>query len=316
MRKKQKGFSLIELIIVLIITSILAQLGFVSFNRYSRKAKAFVAKTALKNIQKECESNRDLRVPETFTLMPIKGYSIYTRNINSCLGQSSDGKVAVIANNQNNIPNFFYDFNLGYISCNYQNLKNNLFKECIDSSSINSKFSSDQFKATIPNKSFASCNTKMEGQQPNDIIKSGKSYYAYDGDLNTRWLCNSPSTSITFDLNKKQPIDYINISLNGGLQSNGNYVKIYVDDKLVAEGTQHIWQTKWDINDIEGKSIRYETVLKDDYRDRQGQKPLWSEIGDININGESAGPPHFDHEYFKEKEKFNPNYVEDIKIYY
>ncbi len=54
---KEKGFSLIELIIVLIITAILAQLGFVSFNRYSRRTKAFAAKTALKNIQKECETN-------------------------------------------------------------------------------------------------------------------------------------------------------------------------------------------------------------------------------------------------------------------
>ena len=316
LNSKENGFSLVELIVVLIITAILAQLGFTAFNRYVRRTRAFAAKTALKNIQRECESNRDLEAPETFTLLPIKGYSIATRNTNSCYGQSSDGKVALIADNQNEIPNYFYDFNLGHISCNYQNLKISLFDECIVSSSTNSKFSSDQFKFSIPNRSFASCNTKMEGQQPNDIIKSGKSQYAYDGNLNTRWLCNSPSTSITFDLNKKQPIDYINISLNGGAQSNGNYVKIYVDEKLVAEGTQHIWQTKWDINDIEGKSIRYETVVKENYRDRQGQKPLWSEIGDININGERAGPPHFDHEYFKEKDKYNPNYVEDIKIYY
>ena len=57
---KENGFSLIELIVVLIITAILAQLGFISFNRYTRRTKAFAAKTALKNIQKECEVNTDL----------------------------------------------------------------------------------------------------------------------------------------------------------------------------------------------------------------------------------------------------------------
>ena len=55
-----QGFSLIELIVVLIITAILAQLGFVSFNRYQRKTKAFAAKTALMNVRRECETNRDL----------------------------------------------------------------------------------------------------------------------------------------------------------------------------------------------------------------------------------------------------------------
>ena len=130
---KKNGFSLVELIVVLIITAILAQLGFTSFNRYVRRTKAFAAKTALKNIQRECESNRDLQIPETFTLLPIRGYSIATRDTNSCLGQLSDGKVAAIANNQEEIPNYFYDFLLGQISCDFQNNLGNLFVECKDS---------------------------------------------------------------------------------------------------------------------------------------------------------------------------------------
>ena len=43
---------LVELIVVLIITAILAQLGFIAFNRYLRRTKAFAAKT-LPNIKKE-----------------------------------------------------------------------------------------------------------------------------------------------------------------------------------------------------------------------------------------------------------------------
>ena len=43
---KEKGFSLVELIVVLIITAILAQLGHSAYNRYLRRTKAFAAKTA------------------------------------------------------------------------------------------------------------------------------------------------------------------------------------------------------------------------------------------------------------------------------
>ena len=127
---KENGFSLIELIVVLIITAILAQLGFTAFNRYVRRTRAFAAKTALRNIQRECESNRDLQVSETFTLLPIKGYSIATRDTNSCFGQSSDGKVAAIADNPNEIPNYFYDFLLGQITCSFQG-SNSIFESCI-----------------------------------------------------------------------------------------------------------------------------------------------------------------------------------------
>ena len=47
------------------------------------------------------------------------GYSIATRDTNSCYGQSSNGKVAAIADNQEEIPNYFYDFLSGQISCSF-----------------------------------------------------------------------------------------------------------------------------------------------------------------------------------------------------
>ena len=130
LNSKENGFSLIELIVVLIITTILAQLGFNSFNKYVRRTRAFAAKTALKNIKRECESNRDLQAPERFTLLPIKGYSITTRDTNSCLGQSSDGKVAAIADNQFDVPNYFYDFLNGDISCSFSSTSSGMFKSC------------------------------------------------------------------------------------------------------------------------------------------------------------------------------------------
>ena len=61
---KENGCSLIELIVVLIVTAILAQLGFTAFNRYLRRTRALASKTALLNIKKECESNNNLKVKE------------------------------------------------------------------------------------------------------------------------------------------------------------------------------------------------------------------------------------------------------------
>ena len=78
MPNKEQGFSLIELIIVLIITGILSQIGFTAFNRYVRRTRAFAAKTALLNIKKECESNSDIKAAEEFTALTPAGYSLFS----------------------------------------------------------------------------------------------------------------------------------------------------------------------------------------------------------------------------------------------
>ena len=129
---KENGFSLIELIVVLIITAILAQIGFVAFNRYTRKTRAFAAKTAINNIKKECETNRDLGLDSIFTLLEPKGYGINSRNKNSCLGEIGSGLISAVPNISNDYPSYFYDFDSGDISCDYQNSKDTLFKECIN----------------------------------------------------------------------------------------------------------------------------------------------------------------------------------------
>ena len=50
MKTKEQAFSLIELIIVFVIVAILSQIGFVAFNGYLRRTRAFAAKTSLLNI--------------------------------------------------------------------------------------------------------------------------------------------------------------------------------------------------------------------------------------------------------------------------
>ena len=87
--RKEEGFTLVELIVVTVIMAILAQIGLVSFNRYTRKTRAFAARTALINIKSECEMNRDLGMDPVFTLLKPSSYSIETSNTNSCLGEEA-----------------------------------------------------------------------------------------------------------------------------------------------------------------------------------------------------------------------------------
>ena len=114
---KEKGFSLIELIVVLIVAVILAQIGFISFNRLNRKIKVLAAKTDLINIKKECEVNRDINAKTNFTLLDLDSYSIETSNINSCLGRSDNNLVVLKPDSQEDYPFFYYDFMNNVMGC-------------------------------------------------------------------------------------------------------------------------------------------------------------------------------------------------------
>ena len=129
MMEKEKGFSIIELIIVLIITAILAQLGFVSFNRYTRRTRAFAAKTALKNIKKECEANTALNTSDKFTALPINGYSLDSGVNNNCAG-NSDGFIVANPLKNDYLPVWRLDPQKGTITCSYDSTENSFFIEC------------------------------------------------------------------------------------------------------------------------------------------------------------------------------------------
>jgi len=129
MKKDEKGFSLIELIVVLIITAILSQLGLVSFNRYTRKTKAFAAKTALKNIQKECDVNTALNASDKFTSLPIDGYYLDSGVNNSCAG-NSDGFIVANPLKNDYLPVWKLNPQKGTITCSYNSSENSFFIEC------------------------------------------------------------------------------------------------------------------------------------------------------------------------------------------
>ena len=117
MKLSNKGFSLIELIVVLIISAIIAQIGFISFSRLNRKVKALAARTALINIKKECEVNKEIDANLNFTLVEIDSYSIETSNKNSCLGLSDNNLIVLKPDSQEDYPFYYYDFLNNKIGC-------------------------------------------------------------------------------------------------------------------------------------------------------------------------------------------------------
>ena len=112
---KENGFSLIELIVVLIITAILAQIGFVAFNLYSKRTKAFAAKTALLSIQKECQNNKALGTEEIFSNYSLNDYQITPKDSNSCLGNALQKLIKAMPTDETQ-PIFSYD----HISNNFE----------------------------------------------------------------------------------------------------------------------------------------------------------------------------------------------------
>lgn len=143
MFNKEQAFSLIELIVCLIIFGILSQIGFVAFKGYSRRARAFAAETALLNVMKECQANKKLSTDESFTPLEPNSYS-YASKKNNCSGNISEGLVYLNPDNTNELPTYFYDHQMGEVSCLYNGFINNLFNKCF-SRFLKSKFEKNDF---------------------------------------------------------------------------------------------------------------------------------------------------------------------------
>ena len=132
----------------------------------------------------------------------------------------------------------------------------------------------------VPKVKDASCEDSWAGTS-----YTGKAEHAVDGDPSTKWTCNGPAT-VDFELPQQQEIRSINVGFTGST-TNGNYVKIFVDEKLVAEGTQTANDKTWLIQPTQGTNIRYETVFQPHVVSGDGttQTTTWSEIGELSING-------------------------------
>ena len=201
MKLKEQGFSLIELIIVFIISAILCQLTFVGYNRFVRKSKAFAARTALKNIKSECLANKDLGLNLKFTLLDINSYSINTRDKDSCLGEINNGLVTAIPANPDYLPTYSYDFVSGDMKCSYNGFLKGLFDDCIN---LKDKFEKYKFVVKDSYKergcsSYVIVKGPSWDEAENNAKKLGGNLVTINDIEENKWIVNSYQKLVTYN---------------------------------------------------------------------------------------------------------------------
>ena len=103
-KKKDRGFSLIELVVVVGVLAVLSAIAIPSFICFPKRAKATAALAALRQIKTECALKEAEAKPEIFTLSALDGYTIQTSGSNSCAGLN--GVISVVPDNTNELPTF------------------------------------------------------------------------------------------------------------------------------------------------------------------------------------------------------------------
>ena len=84
-KKKDRGFSLIELVVVVGVLAVLSAIALPSFICFPKRARATAALAALRQIKTECTLKEAEANPEIFTPSALDGYTIQTSGSNSCL---------------------------------------------------------------------------------------------------------------------------------------------------------------------------------------------------------------------------------------
>ena len=118
--KSNEGFSLIELITVIGVFSIIGIIALTRFREVIKKAEKVVASNSISRIKIECESNKSMGRNLIFTPANLIGYEFDNEGSNKCTGNENFSLISIIPKNLRTQPSFFYDFNSGAISCNYE----------------------------------------------------------------------------------------------------------------------------------------------------------------------------------------------------
>ena len=103
----EKGFSLIELVVVIGVLSILGAIAIPNFSCISKKSKSAAALSTMKQIIKECEISSLVDQDTVFQASNPDGYQINAENKNSCLGQN--GFISITPLEEDLLPTFRYD---------------------------------------------------------------------------------------------------------------------------------------------------------------------------------------------------------------
>ena len=279
---KNAGFSLVELTIVLAVLAILSILGGPYFLRLINLARFESAKNHMRDSFTSCINDPNISPSNPY----IPGVAFQSSNCSSLMSATIDNSCTISMDMSNGAKTGW----------------NNSYEECTTASNTASNNtpgggdnkisdwaayteSLDETSNLVPTTASSSCEDSWAGTS-----YTGKASFASDGDPSTKWTCNG-SGKVDFELDSNEVIKSINVGFTGST-TNGNYVKIYIDDKLVAEGTQTANDKTWLIQPTEGKKITYETLLTEPHVvDGNGttQNTTWSEIGELSVNGSSFG---------------------------
>ena len=270
----EEGFSLIELVVVISVLVVLGGISVPSLTGFINEAILSSTKNSLRINHSKCLTDL-ITYPENPS---IRGVVFESSNCSE--------EITATINNECSLS-------MNMSTGKRSNWKDS-YKDCVIASANVQPLITDwdtyseetsNTANLVPNVKESSCEDTWGGTS-----YTGSASYAVDGDPGTKWTCNGPAT-IDFELQTPQEIRSINVGFTGST-TNGNYIKIYIDDKLVAEGTQSAAgeDKTWLIQPTVGSNIRYETILQPHAvligtGDTIYQTANWSEIGELSING-------------------------------
>ena len=128
-KKKDRGFSLIELVVIVGVLAVLSAITIPSLICYPKKARATAALTALRQIKTECALNKVDGNPEIFTPTTLDGYTIQTSSSNNCAG--SNGLITVLPENTNELPTFNLTLATGSLTYRYKGMEGTNLLGCL-----------------------------------------------------------------------------------------------------------------------------------------------------------------------------------------
>ena len=130
LNQSNQGFSLIELTTIIGIISILGIISFPGFRKVIQNAEKVIAANSIISIKIECDSNNSMGRALEFTPGNLIGYEFDNEGSNKCTGNENYSLVSIIPMDLKNQPSFFFDFNSGAITCNYEGSESSEFPEC------------------------------------------------------------------------------------------------------------------------------------------------------------------------------------------
>jgi prepilin-type N-terminal cleavage/methylation domain-containing protein len=132
LKKKEEGFSLIELVVVVAVLSALSAIAIPQFNCFQRKAKASTALAAMRQIQTECAVQKaSTGSSGTYSTGNLNSYQILSNGSNSCSGAQSTGVISATPNNTSQLPTFLLATNSNELTYNFRGHTGTNFTDCL-----------------------------------------------------------------------------------------------------------------------------------------------------------------------------------------